>query len=54
MMRRTVQSGTASGALGGIPGAAAEAGTAEVNGQSLNSWITAYAGDLAVAVEVQP
>ncbi|KQV16635.1 penicillin-binding transpeptidase domain-containing protein [Kitasatospora sp. Root107] len=54
MMRRTVQSGTASGALGGIPGAAAKTGTAEVNGQSApNSWITAYAGNLAVAVEVQ-
>lgn len=54
MMRRTVQSGTAQGSLGGIPGAAAKTGTAEVNGQAKpNSWITAYAGNLAVAAEFQ-
>ncbi|MER5865170.1 penicillin-binding transpeptidase domain-containing protein [Kitasatospora sp. NPDC002040] len=53
MMQRTAQSGTAAKALGSIPGAAAKTGTAEVGGQNPNSWITAYRGDLAVAVEVQ-
>ncbi|MER5862052.1 penicillin-binding transpeptidase domain-containing protein [Kitasatospora sp. NPDC002040] len=53
MMQRTAQSGTAAKALGSISGAAAKTGTAEVGGQNPNSWITAYRGDLAVAVEVQ-
>ncbi|MFI5533747.1 penicillin-binding transpeptidase domain-containing protein [Kitasatospora sp. NPDC051853] len=54
MMRRTAESGTASGALRGIAGAAGKTGTAEVNGQPKpNSWFTGYRGDLAVAAEVQ-
>ncbi|MFJ8044062.1 penicillin-binding transpeptidase domain-containing protein [Kitasatospora sp. NPDC096147] len=53
MMRRTVQSGTATAALGSIPNAAGKTGTAEVGGQEPNSWFTGYRDNLAVAAEVQ-
>ncbi|MER5636018.1 penicillin-binding transpeptidase domain-containing protein [Kitasatospora sp. NPDC002227] len=53
MMRSVVTSGTAAGV--GLPsGSGAKTGTAEVGNQAKpNSWLTAYSGDLAVAVLVE-
>ncbi|MFI5534629.1 penicillin-binding transpeptidase domain-containing protein [Kitasatospora sp. NPDC051853] len=53
MMRRTVQNGTATQALGNIPNAAGKTGNAEAGGQKPNSWFTGYRGNLAVAAEVE-
>ncbi|AEW93141.1 MULTISPECIES: penicillin-binding transpeptidase domain-containing protein [Streptomycetaceae] len=52
MMRAAVDHGTATPRLGGLPGAGAKTGTAEV-GDSTTGWFTAYDDDIAVASLVE-